>query len=118
LGCKDLGDTLLLLSIDEEDLEEGIAGNDYIWRKMEEGTSLLYGMTVNIWKGMVVGEIGLRRSRKLTFLRVARRFASGETVLLEPTKRWVFEGRVCGVKAAWEGDNRPITQSMRVRGGP
>jgi hypothetical protein len=62
LGCKDLGDTLLLLSIDEEDLEEGIAGNGDLWRKMEEGTSLLFGMLVNIWKGTVVGVIEPNRS--------------------------------------------------------
>jgi len=82
MELSELGDEQLLLSIVEEDLEEGIAGNGdlnpkirvkNLRRKTEEGTSLLSGVSVDIWKGTVVGVIGPSGSGKSTLLRALNR---------------------------------------------
>jgi ABC-type phosphate transport system ATPase subunit len=81
-GCKDFGDEQRLLRIDEEDLEEGIAVNGdlhlkirvkNLWRKTDEGTIILSGVSVDICKGTVVGVIGPSGSGKSTFLRALNR---------------------------------------------
>lgn len=77
-----MGDEQHLLRIDEDDLEGGIAGKGdlhpkirvkNLWRTTEEGTSLLSGVSVDIWKGTVVGVIGPSGSGKSTFLRALNR---------------------------------------------
>jgi len=78
-----LGDDQLLLRIVEDDLEEGIVGNGDLLhpkirvknleRTTEEGRSLLSGVSVDIWKGTVVGVIGPSGSGKSTFLRALNR---------------------------------------------
>jgi len=82
MELNDLGDHQLLLSIDEDDPEQGIAGNGDLYPKItvknlqrmtEEGRSLLSGVSVDILKGTVVGVIGPSGSGKSTFLRALNR---------------------------------------------
>lgn len=82
----------LLRSIDEDDLEEGIVSDGdrhpkirvkNLCRTTEQGMSLLSGVSVDIWKGTVVGVIGPSGSGKSTFLRALNR-------LWEPSVDSVF----------------------------
>lgn len=84
----------LLRSIDEDDLEEGVVGDGdrhpkvrvkNLCRTTEQGTSLLSGVSVDIWKGTVVGVIGPSGSGKSTFLRALNRLwePSVDSVFLE-----------------------------------
>jgi len=70
----------LLLRIDEENVEGSGNGDLHpkmsvrnLQRKSEEGRSLLSGVSVDIWKGTVVGVIGPSGSGKSTFLRALNR---------------------------------------------
>lgn len=82
MELSDLGDEQLLLPIDAEDLEAGITSNGDLYpkirvknlqRETKEGTILLSGVSVDIWKGTVVGVIGPSGSGKSTFLRALNR---------------------------------------------
>jgi len=73
----------LLLHIDEDDVDDAkVVGNGDLHPKIrvrdlrkqtEEGMSLLSGVSVDIWKGTVVGVIGPSGSGKSTFLRALNR---------------------------------------------
>jgi len=73
----------LILRIDEADVEDAeVLGNGDLHpkirvrdlrRKSEEGATLLSGVSVDIWKGTVVGVIGPSGSGKSTFLRALNR---------------------------------------------
>jgi len=83
MELNELGDEQQLLrGIDEDDLEEGLVDDadrdpkirvKNLWRTTEEGTSLLSGVSVDIWKGTVVGVIGPSGGGKSTFLRALNR---------------------------------------------
>lgn len=83
MELNELGDEQQLLrGIDEDDLEEGFVDDGdrhpkirvkNLWRTTEEGTSLLSGVSVDIWKGTVVGVIGPSGGGKSTFLRALNR---------------------------------------------
>lgn len=73
----------MLLHIDDDDMDDAeVVGNGDLHpkirvrnliRKTEEGTNLLSGVSVDIWKGTVVGVIGPSGSGKSTFLRALNR---------------------------------------------
>jgi len=73
----------LILKIDEAYVDDAeVLGNgDFhpkmrvrdLWKKTVEGTSILSGVSVDIWKGTVVGVIGPSGSGKSTFLRALNR---------------------------------------------
>jgi ABC-type phosphate transport system ATPase subunit len=90
-GVESLRDELLL-RIDEEDAEASRNGDLHpkmsvrdLRRKSEEGRSLLSGVSVDIWKGTVVGVIGPSGSGKSTFLRALNRLwePSADSVFLD-----------------------------------
>ena len=80
-----------LLRVDVDDMEANLGNGDLhpkmrvrdLRRTTEEGMKLLSGVSVDIWKGTVVGVIGPSGSGKSTFLRALNR-------LWEPPSDSVF----------------------------